>query len=44
MDLEFDGIYRSWIFSKHRLVTDKSVIPLAEAAIHNFGALEVCDM
>ncbi|CAJ0833582.1 14340_t:CDS:10 [Entrophospora sp. SA101] len=40
MDLKFDGLYRSWLFLKTKVVVDKSAIPLAEFAISHFVALE----
>ncbi|CAB5355447.1 unnamed protein product [Rhizophagus irregularis] len=40
MDLQYDGLYRSWPFLTTRLVTDKTTIPLAESAIGHLAALE----
>ncbi|CAI2194673.1 9706_t:CDS:2, partial [Funneliformis geosporum] len=40
MDLEYDGLYRSWPFLTTRLVIDKTTIPLAGVAIHHLLALE----
>ncbi|CAI2188375.1 238_t:CDS:2, partial [Funneliformis geosporum] len=41
MDLSHDGIYSSWSFLTNRLVTDKTMIPLAEIEIHHVVPLEV---
>jgi hypothetical protein len=41
MDLQYDGLYRSWPFLTTRLVTDKTTIPLAESAISHLVVLEV---
>ncbi|CAG8703677.1 11527_t:CDS:2, partial [Dentiscutata heterogama] len=40
MDLQYDGLYRSWPFLTTRLVIDKTTIPLAESAIGHLVALE----
>ncbi|PKY61606.1 hypothetical protein RhiirA4_486813 [Rhizophagus irregularis] len=40
MDLQYDGLYRSWPFLTTRLVTDKTTIPLAELEIGHLAALE----
>ncbi|CAG8585572.1 14661_t:CDS:2 [Acaulospora colombiana] len=40
MDLQYDGIYRSWPFLTTRLVIDKTTLPLAESAIGHLVALE----
>ncbi|GBB97779.1 hypothetical protein RclHR1_30640003 [Rhizophagus clarus] len=40
MDLQYDGLYRSWPFLTTRLVTDKTTIPLAESAISHLVVLE----
>ncbi|CAG8674515.1 10004_t:CDS:2, partial [Paraglomus brasilianum] len=40
MDLEYDGLYRSWPFLTTRLVVDKTMIPLAGVAIHHLISLE----
>ncbi|RUP45997.1 LOW QUALITY PROTEIN: hypothetical protein BC936DRAFT_147474 [Jimgerdemannia flammicorona] len=41
MDLEYDGLYRSWSFLTTRLVIDKTTIPLPESNFRHFVALEV---
>ena len=41
MDLEFEGIYRSWPFLKTKLVTDRQTLPLLAQTLSHFIALEV---
>lgn len=40
MDLKYDGLYRSWLFHRTKLVVEKASIPLAEFAISHIIALE----
>ncbi|CAI2180548.1 6626_t:CDS:2 [Funneliformis geosporum] len=40
VDLQYDGLYRSWPFLTTKLVIDKATIPLAEFAISHLVALE----
>ena len=42
MDLQFDGMYRSWSLLKTRLVIDELSLPLVESNFAHFVALEVC--
>jgi len=44
MDLKYEGLYRSWLFHRTKLVVEKASIPLAEFAISHIIALEVCDI
>jgi hypothetical protein len=41
VDLQYDGLYRSWPFLTTKLVIDKTTIPLAEFSISQLIALEV---
>ncbi|CAG8792303.1 3924_t:CDS:2, partial [Dentiscutata erythropus] len=40
MDLRYDGLYRSWMFLRTKLVVEKASTPLAESAISHVIALE----
>lgn len=40
MDLRYDGLYRSWMFLRIKLVVEKASLPLAEFAISHVIALE----
>ncbi|CAI2194440.1 7922_t:CDS:10, partial [Funneliformis geosporum] len=40
MDLEFEGIYRSWPFLKTNLITDRQTLPLLAQTLSHFIALE----
>ncbi|KAG9300457.1 hypothetical protein G9A89_010082 [Geosiphon pyriformis] len=42
MDLQFDGLYRSWPFLTTKLVIDEPSLPLIESNIAHFVALERC--
>ena len=41
MDLEYEGIYRSWPFLKSDLVIDRQTFPLLTSTFSHFVALEV---
>ena len=43
MDLQFDGLYRSWTHLSTKLIVDKTMIPLADSAINHVVSLEVCN-
>ncbi|CAG8652086.1 12043_t:CDS:2, partial [Funneliformis caledonium] len=40
MDLQYDGIYRSWAYLKSKLVIDELSLPLVESNFAHFVALE----
>ncbi|CAJ0834673.1 21747_t:CDS:2 [Entrophospora sp. SA101] len=40
IDLQFDGIYQSWIYGNTKLVIDRPTMPAIESSIIHFMSLE----